>query len=190
MESTKLINIHDPVIISNDANRIELKEIYHNNYNYLYYYGLKLSGSKEITKDCIQDLFIQFWLNPDQLNHVRSIQFYLLKCLRRRILKIIGKERRNNMINSFTYQSETAVKSVEEEVIENENDFNLEQKFVNARKELSVRQQEVLYLKYNLGYNYSMICEIMEIKYQSVRNLLSESIKLLRIKLDSENAII
>lgn len=38
-------------------------------------------------------------------------------------------------------------------------------------------------LRFNLGYNYEMICDIMSIKYQSVRNLFCETIRILHDKM-------
>ncbi len=185
MENSQTLKAEKDIIIDELA-RNSLKELYYRHYNDLYYYGLKLSGSKELTRDCIQDLFLQFWSNCDQLSEVRSIKAYLLKCLRRKIFFSIGKERRNSNLNMLIKPNEASMSSVEDTIISSESEYILEQKINKARQELTTRQQEVLYLKYHLGYTYSMICEIMDIKYQSVRNLLSESIKLMRLKMDTE----
>jgi len=178
--STKEVNI------SGADSKMALKELYFEHYQDLYYYGLKLSGSEEIAKDCIQDLFLQFWSDCEQLNHVISKKAYLLKCLRRRIFSFLMKEKKFSSFEDDFEQNIPTVDSAEEEIFKIESDNLLERKLNKARKELSIRQQEVLYLKYSLGYPYSVICDIMDIKYQSVRNLLSESIKLLRTKLESE----
>lgn len=166
--------------------KLALKELYFEFYQDLYLYGLKLSGSKEIAKDCIQDLFIQFWSDFDQLNRVVSKKAYLLKCLRRRIFSFLAKEKKFSFLDDSLGQHVLTVSSVEENYFKIESENVLEQKLNKARAELSIRQQEVLYLRYSLNYPFSVICDIMDIKYQSVRNLLSESIKLLRTKFESE----
>lgn len=183
MENYPILN-SDKIVSGNHETQRALKELYHLHYNDLFYYGLKLSGSKDITKDCIQDLFLQFWSSSEQLSDVRSIKAYLLKCLRRRIFFSIGKEKKCINIPGVLNQFEVSTDSVEEVIIRSESESEIEGKLRIARGELTIRQQEVIFLKYHLGYNYDMICEIMDIKYQSVRNLLSEAIKLLRIKLE------
>ena len=188
MKSEQILLRKDINIFEQDS-RLDLKELYFKNYRDLYYYGLKLSGSEEISKDCIQDLFIQFWSDCGQLEHVLSPKAYLLKCLRRRILSHLVLEKKFSYIDNEFDQYFPSVNSAEEELLATESKSILERKLNTAKKELSKRQQEVLFLKYSMGYPYSVICDIMNIKYQSVRNLLSESIKLLRIKLESEDHI-
>ena len=169
----------------NEDQKRALKELYFEHYNDLYYYGLKLSGSVEVSKDCIQDLFLQFWSNDDQLRHVRDIRAYFFKCLRRRIFSFLGKEKKFSFFEDDHSQNLPSINSTEDELIKIESENILVQKLIKAKKELSLRQQEVLYLKYSQGYSYDIICDIMDCKYQSVRNLLSGAVKLLRTKLDS-----
>lgn len=175
----------EKLIVSYNDHQQTLKELYHLHYHDLYYYGIKLSGSDETAKDCIQDLFMQFWSNSDLLDQVKSVKAYLLKCLRRRIFYQLGKDTKSCDLNSVSGRNEQSCGSAEESFIIAESDHILEKNLKIARESLTSRQQEILYLKYNLGYSYELICEIMEIKYQSVRNLLSEAIRALRIKLDT-----
>ncbi len=164
-----------------------LREFYNEHYQDLYYYGLKISGSKEISKDCVQDLFLQFTTNKDVLKGVKSVKAYSLKCLRRRIFFQMGREMRNKGFTSNAVEKKYSSISVEEELIINESTSILEKKILKARNELTSRQQEVLYLRYNLDYSFSVICDIMGIKYQSARNLLSEAVIELRNKLEPVN---
>jgi len=45
---------------------------------------------------------------------------------------------------------------------------------------LSSRQREILHLKYEMDYDYERICEIMNINYQSARNLCNSALSKLR----------
>ena len=170
---------------SNNATDREFSELYFQCYNDLYYYSLKLSGSADIAKDCIQDLFLQFWRDYEQLNHVSSKKAYLLKCLRRRVIAFMIKEKKIQLLEDDTDRILPIVNSAEEDFFNAESERIQERRMVQAISELTVRQQEVLFLRYKLGYNFGVICDIMEIKYQSVRNLLSEAVKVLRIKLNT-----
>lgn len=185
MESEQILSADDVIVFKEDS-KLALKELYFEHYHDLYYYGLKLSGSIEISKDCIQDLFIQFWSDYSLLSHVKSKKAYLLKCLRRRIFLSMSQENKFSSIEDNFDQNIPTVSSPEDELFKIESEKIFQQKLVAAKKELSKRQQEVLYLKYGKGYPYSTICDIMDIKYQSVRNLLCEAVTLLRTKLESE----
>ena len=54
--------------------------IYHNHYHPLFYYGFTLTADRELTKDCIQELFLDIWNKRPTLNkEVDNIQSYLLE---------------------------------------------------------------------------------------------------------------
>lgn len=161
-----------------------LREAFNENYNDLFYYGVKLSKSDEIARDCIQDMFIQFWTHDELVIQVRSLKAYLLKCLRRRIFLHLSRETKSKILNPVNDLKMTGSDSVEEEFIRSEHESILHDKLGKARETLTSRQQEILFLRYNLEYPYEQICEIMDIKYQSVRNLLSEAVKSLRDQLN------
>jgi len=55
---------------------------------------------------------------------------------------------------------------------------------------LSKRQQEVLYLKFEEGLDYEQISKIMDLKYQSVRNLVSTAINKIKDHLTILSVII
>ena len=184
MESEQVLSADDVIVFKEDS-KLAFKELYLKHYHDLYYYGLKLSGSEEISKDCIQDLFIQFWSDYSLLSHVESKKAYLLKCLRRRIFLFLSQENKFSSIQDNFEHNIPSVSSPEEDLFNIESEKIFQHKLITAKSELSIRQQEVLFLKYGKGYSYSTICDIMDIKYQSVRNLLCEAVTLLRTKLES-----
>lgn len=171
------------------SSHAELRSIYVTFYKDLYYYGLKLSGSEEITRDCIQDMFLQFWMNENALSEVNSTKAYLLKCYRRRVISELtqnNNKKSRDAESGIRQENELIVDSIESDLIHEEDKKAKILKLIKAKDELTKRQKEILYLKFNLGYDYEMICEIMSIKYQSVRNLFSEAIKILQDKLTQD----
>ena len=55
-----------------------------------------------------------------------------------------------------------------------------QQKITQALNQLSKRQKEAIYLKFYTEMDYQQIAEIMQLNYQSVRNLVHASLKKLR----------
>ena len=49
--------------------------------------------------------------------------------------------------------------------------------------EVSDRQREVLFLRYYEGLTYEEISEVMDLQYQSIRNLVSRALKKLKARL-------
>src|SRR5688572_18306997 len=66
--------------------------IYETNYQDLFTYGFSICGDKELTKDCIQDLFLEIWNNQSHLTReVNNVKSYLFTWLRRKISKELSR---------------------------------------------------------------------------------------------------
>lgn len=53
----------------------------------LYSYGVHSSGDVSFVKDCIHDLFLDLYSYKNRLSETDNVQFYSLRCLRRKIHK-------------------------------------------------------------------------------------------------------
>ncbi len=65
-------------------------------------------------------------------------------------------------------------------IIKEEENREQKERVLNAFSKLSNRQKEIIYLKYYQQLNYDEISEVMNINYQTARNLLHKSILSLR----------
>lgn len=133
-------------------------------------YGLCITSDKELVKDCIQDVFCKLVCKCQQL-HVLKVTSYLLISLRNGLLDEF--RRKTNMV-------ETAVEDIRfsQRVDDVEMDYIREERVsVNSRKvsllmnELTPRQRQVFTLYYIEQRKYEDICDIMQMNYHSVRNL-------------------
>lgn len=62
----------------------------------LYNYGYKIAQNRQLTEDCLQDLFLTILETRDRLSRTDSIKFYLMRSLRRDIvrrLRYVGRSR-------------------------------------------------------------------------------------------------
>lgn len=150
-------------------------------YKDLYGYGIKLSTRPELTKDCIQELFVVLWDRREHLNEVESVKAYLLASLRRSLLKKMKKKRRHYVEwNGEVHTSVEIQFSPEDIIIRDEIKADKRNALYKALDLLPDRQKEVLYLKYFNGMSYDEIEEILSINYQSTRNHIYRAIKKLR----------
>lgn len=72
------------------------------------------------------------------------------------------------------------VNNIEQDIIQGEKNSERNILLNQSMDQLSNRQKEAIYLKYYEGKEYEEICEIMNINYQSARNLISTGIKSLK----------
>lgn len=155
-----------------------LERIYRDHAPALIRYGRKFSADGQLVEDCLQDLFIELWKNREGLGDTDAIRKYLLVSLRRKIIRaltnshIAGQEPEEHHFSAaFDIESQW-----ETEEWDNERRRQLQK----ALESLSKRQQEVLYLKYFMEMDYAQIGEIMELNYQSARNLTHRALEAMR----------
>lgn len=156
-----------------------LSIIYNKYFFDLFHYGLKISGDENLTRDCIHDLFFQLWSRKDVTNQVFKVKPYLLQCFRRRIIKQI-QQYKDVAISDHQEIFYDQVCSHESHLIADESFKESVNKLLFALHNLTRRQKEAIHLKYYMELEYDEICEIMDLQYQSVRNLISEGIKKMR----------
>lgn len=154
--------------------------IFQQKYEELFNYGIRLSNSKGITEDCLQDLFLKLWKNKGQLGHVENYKAYLYTALR------------NMVLNQLTWQSkfvsnENAIEadfeivfSREDILIRNQISKESRNALLTALNGLSAKQKEAIYLKYFDEMEFETIADIMGVNVQSVRNFIHRGISVLR----------
>ena len=147
----------------------------------LFKYGTRFTKDKELVKDCLQDLFLELWANRETISETSFVKYYLLKSLRRRLNKKIGRSRYTGSWEELHFESLfNGSPSIEVSIIREENLADLVRKMRQALAGLSNRQQEVIYLRFYVDADIDEIAEIMALNRQSVYNLLHEGLKKLK----------
>ena len=143
-------------------------------------YGLCITSDKELVKDCVQDVFIKL-ISKSQDLQVTKVTSYLLISLRNRLL---DEFRRKNYMTETAVEdiriSSTTVEDVENSYILDERSLNNVRKVQILMDELTPRQRQVFTLYYIEQRKYEDICDIMQMNYHSVRNLVHRGMLKLR----------
>jgi RNA polymerase sigma factor (sigma-70 family) len=161
-----------------NGNRQAFAELYQIHITSLIAYGSKLCDSEEVLKDNIQDLFIELWNSKENLADVDCVKFYLFKALRNKLLRSEKKRQLQSplsVVYSDSFQSPVETEIINKET--RESQINILRKAVNT---LTKRQQEIIQLRFYLGFSNEQIAELMSMNYQSVSNLMYSA--LCRIK--------
>jgi RNA polymerase sigma-70 factor (ECF subfamily) len=156
-----------------------LEFVYTRQYRALMAYGLKLCMDEELVKDCIQDLFVKLYVNRKSLTKITNINTYLVKALKNTIYNKLS--RTVPMLELENMPFELKVKDDFLSLF-SENDEELKQRgrLREIIKRLPSRQQEIIYLRFVRELSYEEIGEILEINYQSVKNLTSRMMHKIR----------
>jgi RNA polymerase sigma factor (sigma-70 family) len=133
-----------------------------------------------MVKDSIQDVFIDLYEHRNQLSVPDNIKFYLFKALKRTLFRRLKKERKFGSINERNDLSFQTDYSIEKETINVEIENYKKKLILHTLKTLTRKQQEILYLKFTMGFDYQEISQILGIDNNSVRKQVYRAIKRLR----------
>ncbi|MFA7138170.1 MAG: sigma-70 family RNA polymerase sigma factor, partial [Bacteroidales bacterium] len=152
-------------------------------YHDLFFYGIKLCRDELRVSDAIQDVFLTLWSTRERLHTIRHPKAYLFRMFRHRILYLCKqsalRERHNER---YATEKRGFVFSAEELTIAQEQQGEQHDNILSLLNTLTERQREIIYLKFYGNYNPSEIAVIMNMKKQSVANLLTRTLHTLREK--------
>ena len=155
--------------------------IYECHYQALFSYGFSLTANTELTKDCIQDLFLEIWKQRNNINKdVANVRAYLFTWLRRKLYKELtrleGEKDTDEWIKGFdqnTLSYETLLVAFQ---LSEEKKENLRE----ALKKLTKKQLEIIRLKFFENLSYAEIAARTSLKQRTVYNLIYEALRQLR----------
>lgn len=163
-----------------EGRKAALEALYRAHASVLLQYGGKFSADRQLVEDCVQDLFVDLWQRRAQLSEVSSVQSYLLVAMRRRVVRQLGRRQKRESAEEPEEQQFDCEIAIDEQIAARELSKEQHLKLKEALQQLSPRQKEAIYLKYQLGMDYEDIGQAMDISYQSVRNLAHSALSRLR----------
>ncbi|WP_020529747.1 RNA polymerase sigma factor [Flexithrix dorotheae] len=135
--------------------------IYETYFQILFNYGHQFTTDRGLVKDLIQDLFIELREKKNRL-HISSFKFYLLKCLKRKLMEVLSskKWKQNISFNEKDHGFEIVL-SHESILINSQIKKDVKDKLEIAFQSLSKTQKEILFYYYYDGLSYQEITELM-----------------------------
>ncbi len=155
----------------------KLEQIYDTTFGYLFAQGFMFCGDKNLTKDSIQELFLELCEKPHVIQKMEKPQAYLLTSLKRKILKTKNKEKSNTLKVISDQPKEI---SYEDLLIKSQEDEAVQLNIQKALASLSKTQRKVLKLRFYEGLSYEEIANTMNSSKRTVYNQVHEAIKRIR----------
>lgn len=157
-----------------------IEDLYRFNYQVLYSYALKICQDKELSKDCVQELFVQLWEKRDNLNEVSKVRSYLLQSIWHILIKKLKKDNRNLSLDENKHYDVDVVFSQEYMLIQEQSQKEKKVLLDAAIQKLSKNQREIIFMQYYEGLSIDEVQQITELKYQSIKNLTHRAMVSLR----------
>ncbi|NJO01193.1 MAG: sigma-70 family RNA polymerase sigma factor [Bacteroidia bacterium] len=129
----------------------------------------------------MQEVFLRVWESRTKLPMVKVVKAYLLTMMRNISFDALKKEHK---FLSPEHTNANKAEGLSRRIHHSRtNPSGPVSKIHTALAKLSPRQQEIIHLRFFSEAEYEEICQIMQIDYQSARDLLHRAIKALRRKL-------
>jgi len=157
-----------------------LSLIYLQHSNALFDYGCRFTIDKDLVKDCIQEVFCTLMRTRKNLSETDNVRLYLLKSLKRRIireLKSAGNQPRILDDQDYSFDLRWS-ENLDDQL--SELDEEKRALVAEAMQLLTDRQKEAIYLRFNRGLEYEEISFILNLNYQSSRALIHRAVEKLR----------
>jgi RNA polymerase sigma factor (sigma-70 family) len=158
-----------------------LQALYNLHVKALYAYGINLCRDPDKVKDCIHELFLAIWNNHASVTIPQSGKAYLLVSLRRRIFDPGPKSNLDtDNIEDTDLDYITSTPDHETNWILADEEQERQARLEQAMSRISERQREIIHMKYYQQMEYEDIARIMNLNYQSARNLVTRALMALR----------
>ncbi|TRX61693.1 sigma-70 family RNA polymerase sigma factor [Fulvivirga sp. M361] len=156
--------------------------IYNEHFQALYQYGCQFTCIQELVEDAIQDLFVELRQKRKKITIKTSIRFYLFKSLKRKLIKLLEKRRKDLPYSPQPeYAAFEVTFSIEQRLIESQMHIEQRQKLAESIKKLTPRQREAIYYFYYENMSYAEIQKLMDFTHiQATRNLMYRAISELK----------
>src|SRR6185312_16068274 len=71
----------------------------------LLHYGTRFTRDTGLVKDCLQDLFMELWINRESICGTSFVRYYLLRSLRRKLARKLGRSRYTGSWEDLNFES-------------------------------------------------------------------------------------
>lgn len=181
IDNSKATNEEDQVLLISflKGNSEAFSFIYNKYIDELFAYGVGLGFDRETLKDAIQDVFVKFYVNKDQLKGVMQLKYYLFRMLKNRLLDIYKSLKREakEEVTDLPFLIEP---SVLDELEAMEERLALESEMKTLLGVLTDRQREAVYLRFIQEMEYEEIAELLNMTAPAVRKLITRAMKRMR----------
>nr|WP_315173992.1 RNA polymerase sigma-70 factor [uncultured Flavobacterium sp.] len=161
------------------GSELAFTELYNTYKNNIYATALKITKSKDLSEEVVQDVFLKIWQNHKKLADIENIENYLFIISRNHIFDMLKKIARENNVtavveykNTFTNDTDTAIKDNQYNTILNQ-----------IIEQLPPQQQKIYKMAKWEGLSHQKIGEELGISPETVKKHMAQALKFVRNKI-------
>lgn len=154
--------------------------ILYNKYkNIVYSLALKITKSKTLSEEVVQDIFLKIWEKKDELKDIGDFESYLFISGRNHIFNMIKKTAKDEIFKKNIGNSDFSSYAADSFLEDEQYSLLLDQILLK----LPPQQQKIYQMAKVEGLSHQKIAEILDISPLTVKKHMAQALKLIRIQL-------
>lgn len=161
------------------GSELAFTELYNRYKNLVYGTALKITKSKVLAEEAVQDVFLKIWQNQEKATEITNFENYLFIISRNHIFDMLKKiARETDLASDITYKNsaaddtDTAIKDDQYNVILNQ-----------IIEQLPPQQQKIYKMAKMEGLSHQKIGENLGISTETVKKHMAQALKFVRFKI-------
>ena len=159
-----------------------LTDLYRLMYSDLLNFGILFGHEASVTKDAVNQIFLELWERAENLASVVNVRSYLITYLRRKLLR--DYEFKSRFVDLPETES-ISERSYEEILISVQQEEHMKQRLKQALDQLTPRQKELIQMRFFEEMSNEAISQQTGMHINTVYNTMSSALKTLRQRMEA-----
>ncbi|MBF4484917.1 RNA polymerase sigma-70 factor [Flavobacterium sp. CSZ] len=161
------------------GNELAFTKLYNEYKNVVFSTALKITKSRILAEEVVQDVFLKIWQNHENLAEITNIENYLFIISRNHIFDMIKKIARDTSIVVETNYKSTSTNDTEDAIKDDQYNIILNQ----IVDQLPPQQQKIYKMAKWDGLSHQKIGEDLGISTETVKKHMAQALKFVRTKI-------
>lgn len=161
------------------GNELAFTKLYNEYKNVVFSTALKITKSKILAEEVVQDVFLKIWQNHENLAEITNIENYLFIISRNHIFDMIKKIARDTSLVIDSNYKSTSTNDTEDAIKDDQYNVILNQ----IVDQLPPRQQKIYKMAKWDGLSHQKIGEDLGISTETVKKHMAQALKFVRTKI-------
>jgi len=161
------------------GNELAFTKLYNEYKNVVFSTALKITKSRILAEEVVQDVFLKIWQNHENLAEITNIENYLFIISRNHIFDMIKKIARDTSIVVDTNYKSTSTNDTEDAIKDDQYNIILNQ----IVGQLPPQQQKIYKMAKWDGLSHQKIGEDLGISTETVKKHMAQALKFVRTKI-------
>ena len=152
-------------------------------YNPLCNFANKIVDDKELSKDIVNDIFLNYWNKLNSLENFDHIKSYLFTSTKNKCIETIRRKKIESKYADWAKKNMASTSQIDDEA----DKFLLRERLYASIRQLPPKCREVFMMSKQNGLTYVEIAEDLDISIKTVENHMGRAMRILRELMNPKN---